>query len=133
MQETTSTFTETEPRADRLDFVGLQVRDLSRSKDFYTQVLGFEAVPQGRPDAIIFRTQEGAAFAIRTPLVDLDAVPKLGWGVGVWVGTRDVEGLFARVQRLGAKVLRPPSDGPFGRFFMMIDPDGYQLTVHQVT
>ena len=63
-----------------LDFVSLQVQDLDASCRFYTELLGFQAQPQGRPDAVVFEDGGGAIFAIRTPLVDLDAVERRGLG-----------------------------------------------------
>lgn len=118
------------PAADRLDFVSLQVRDLEKTRSFYTDVLGFSVVPQERPDALVFRTSVGASFAVRKPLVDLNAVQRLGWGVGLWFGAQEIDSLHERVRDCGATVLRPPADGPFGRMFVVEDPDGYQLTLH---
>jgi len=28
------------------------------------------------------------------------------------------------------EILSPPMDGPFGRMFTFIDPDGYAITIH---
>ncbi|RAQ95812.1 hypothetical protein A4R35_09715 [Thermogemmatispora tikiterensis] len=114
-----------------LDFVSLQVRDLEASRRFYTEVLGFEALPQDRPESVVFRTEGGAVFALRVLMVDLDAVTRLGWGVGLWFATPNVEALHERVVNHGGKVVKPLADGPFGRLFVVADPDGYQITFHQ--
>ena len=50
------------------DFVALQVRDLDRSRQFYTERLGLEVAPQSPPDAVVFRTAP-IPFAVRKPLV----------------------------------------------------------------
>ena len=114
-----------------LDFVSLQVQDLDASRRFYTEQLGFQAQPQGRPDAVVFEDGGGAIFAIRTPLVDLDAVDRRGWGTALWFAAPDVEALYARVQAAGIVILQPIQDGPFGRVFTLADPDGYAITFHQ--
>jgi predicted enzyme related to lactoylglutathione lyase len=113
-----------------LDFVALQVRDMERSKEFYTQVLGLEIAPQAPPHAIVFATSP-IPFAIREPNMDLAAANKLGWGVAPWFVCDDAEALYANVVEAGVPVLAPPADGPFGRFFIIADPDGYTLTIHQ--
>jgi predicted enzyme related to lactoylglutathione lyase len=115
-----------------LDFAALQVSDLERSRAFYVQVLGLEVDPQGPPHAIVFATRP-IPFAIREPNVDLSAVKRLGWGTALWFACDDVEALHDRVVAAGAPVLAAPSDGPFGRFFVVADPDGYALTIHQAT
>lgn len=113
-----------------LDFASLQVRDLETSRAFYTEVLGFHIADERREGAVVFKDAGGAIFAIRTPLVDLSASPKLGWGAGLWFGVGDPDALHDRALAAGALVLHPPQDGPFGRMFVLADPDGYALTFH---
>jgi catechol 2,3-dioxygenase-like lactoylglutathione lyase family enzyme len=71
------------PRVLGPDFFSLQVRDLEASKKFYVDRLGL-TVMQGPPHAVVFDTKP-IPFAIRDPLVDLDKVPQLGWGVALWL------------------------------------------------
>lgn len=113
-----------------LDFVSIQVRDLEASTRFYTDILGFQ-VNETRSDAIVFAQTSGAAFAIRKPMVDLEA-SRLGWGVGVWFAVPDADALHEKAVAHGARVLAPPANGPFGRMFVVADPDGYALTLHQM-
>lgn len=114
----------------KLDFVSIQVRNLQASRTFYTETLGFAPVSEERPGVVVFQTQAGAAFAIREPQIDLDAVSHLGWGVSLWFAHPDVEALHERVTQQGMPIVRPPQDGPFGRMFTLSDPDGYALTFH---
>ena len=111
------------------DFVALQVRDLEASARFYEDLLGMEREPQGPPNAVVFRT-EPIPFAVREPLVDLDAVEKLGWGVAVWFKCGDSQGLYDSLDEAGVTIAQEPFDGPFGRTFSFADPDGYLVTVH---
>ena len=48
-----------------------------------------------------------------------------------WFACDDAKGLHAKVVEAGVRVLAPSADGPFGRFFVIADPDGYTLTIHQ--
>lgn len=114
----------------QLGFVSLQVRDLEASRQFYTDVLGFQQVPSSPPDACLFVTQSGALFALRTPLVDLQATSQLGWGVSLWFGVRE---LTALLERLAGKapLIRGLQATPFGHTAIIADPDGYWLTLQE--
>ncbi len=112
-----------------LDFVALQVRDLQASQRFYTEQLGLVPAAGGPPHAVVFDTHP-IPFAIRMPSVDLDASPRLGWGVALWLKADDAEALCAALEANGVKIVQRPFDGPFGRTFSFADPDGYIITVH---
>ncbi len=112
------------------DFVALQVRDMERSRRFYVERLGLKIASQGPPNAVVFQTAP-IPFAIREPAVDLEAVPRLGWGVALWLARDDADALAASLKEAGVTLTQPPQDGPFGRQFSFADPDGYILTVHQ--
>ena len=111
------------------DFVALQVRDLEASRRFYVEELGLEVDPQGPPNAVVFRT-EPVRFAVREPVVDLDAVERLGWGVALWLGCDDARALRDSLGEAGVVIAEELFDGPFGRTFSFVDPDGYLVTVH---
>lgn len=111
------------------DFVALQVRDVDGAAAFFADVVGLERAPQSPPGAVLFATQP-VPFAVREPLVDLDAVDRLGWGVSLWLAVPDVDALHDRLLAAGAEVLAPPSDGPFGRQVGFVAPDGYALVAH---
>lgn len=110
------------------DFIALQVRDLAASRAFYTERLGLAPAPESPPGAVVFQT-DPIPFAIREPAVDLDDANKLGWGVSLWIACDDADALHARVPADASPT--PVADGPFGRFFVFHDPDGYAVTVHQ--
>jgi predicted enzyme related to lactoylglutathione lyase len=111
------------------DFVALQVRDLEASARFYEQRLGLERVPESPPKAVVFAT-EPIAFAVREPLVDLEAVDRMGWGVALWLRCDDAQVLHDSLVEAGVPIAQEPFDGPFGRTFVFVDPEGYQVTVH---
>ncbi len=109
-------------------FIALQVRDLAASKAFYVERLGLTAAPQSPPDAVVFNT-EPTPFGIRKPLVDLDATDRLGWGISLWIACSNADALHASLAVAGVPIVKPLGDGPFGRFFVFRDPDGYTISV----
>lgn len=111
------------------DFVALQVRDLQASARFYTERLGLAPVPASPPGAVVFAT-EPIPFAVREPMVDLDAASRLGWGVALWLKAEDIDRLHEDLADHGVTIVTPPFDGPFGRTFAFADPDGYTITLH---
>jgi len=112
------------------DFLALQVHDLERAASFYEQALGLRRAPASPPDAIVFAT-EPIAFAVREPLpgTDLDA-GQPGLGVALWMGADDAQALHDRLAADGVPIVQEPFDGPFGRTFVLRDPDGYAVTIH---
>jgi catechol 2,3-dioxygenase-like lactoylglutathione lyase family enzyme len=111
------------------DFISLQVRDLASSAAFYTEHLGLTRAEFSPPHAVVFAT-EPIAFALRDPLVDLDAVEHLGWGVALWMKANDPQDLHDAMVRAGVPILVAPFEGPFGLTFTFADPDGYAVTIH---
>jgi predicted enzyme related to lactoylglutathione lyase len=105
------------------------VRDLEASKAFYVDKVGLKPLPQHHLGAVIFSTRP-VPFAIRTPMVDLDATDKLGWGVSLWIAATDADAVHDQLVKAGVSIVLAPTDGPFGRFFAFRDPDGYTITVH---
>lgn len=113
-------------------FLALQVRDLEASKAFYVDKVGFTPLPNNPPGAIVFSTSP-VPFAIRTPMIDLDATSKLGWGVSLWIAATDADAVHDKLVQAGVPIVLAPADGPFGRFFAFRDPDGYTVTIHTET
>jgi len=111
------------------DFIALQVRDLQASAQFYTERLGLRRAAASPPGAVVFAT-EPIPFAVREPMVDLDAAGRLGWGVALWLKSDDPGRLHDDLARAGVTIVTAPFDGPFGRTFSFADPDGYVVTVH---
>lgn len=111
------------------DFIALQVYDLDASTRFYRDTVGLEVAPSSPPEAVVFNTTP-IPFAVREPMVDLDAVPRLGWGIALWFGCDDPDALHTALVDAGVSMLQEPIDGAFGRQFTFADPDGYAITAH---
>lgn len=110
-------------------FIALQVRDLQASAAFYENVFGFNVADGSPPGAVVFATKP-IALALREPLRPLPVNGPLGAGMVLWIACDDAEALRDLIDARGGKVLSPVSNGPFGRFFVASDPDGYALTFH---
>ena len=111
------------------DFIALQVRDLAASAAFYTERLGLQPAPVSPPHAVVFAT-EPIPFAVREPVVDLDATDRLGWGMVLWLKAEDPDAVHADLVAHDVPIVTAPFDGPFGRTFSFTDPDGYLVTLH---
>lgn len=113
------------------DFISLQVRNLSASRTFYTEMLGLTVDPQfDTPEVIVFDTNS-IPFALSQAKVNLDEAPQPGWGVTLWIDCNSVNELHAKLEAKGATIITPPYDSPFGRAFVFIDPDGYRITANE--
>lgn len=111
------------------DFIALQVRDLAKSRKFYVETFGFEASAHCPPGAVIFKTSP-IPLALREPLRALPEAGPLGVGMVLWIACADADALHDLIAERGGAILSPLSDGPFGRFFVAGDPDGYAITFH---
>jgi predicted enzyme related to lactoylglutathione lyase len=111
------------------DFIALQVRDLAASRKFYVEIFGFEAAAQSPPGAVVFKT-EPIPLALRERLRPLPEAGPLGVGMVLWIACTDADTLHNLIVKRGGAILGPLADGPFGRFFVTADPDGYEITFH---
>jgi predicted enzyme related to lactoylglutathione lyase len=111
------------------DFIALQVRDLAASRKYYVEIFGFDTASHSPPGAVVFKT-EPVALALREPLRALPETGPLGVGMVLWIACTDADALHDRIVERGGAILSPLADGPFGRFFVSADPDGYALTFH---
>ncbi|MEU5696280.1 VOC family protein [Actinosynnema sp. NPDC020468] len=113
------------------DFISLQARDLDASRAFYEQYLGLVRSPAGPPHAVVFDTRP-IAFALRevVPGTDLSGVAQPGVGVALWFHATGVQAIHDALVADGRVIVSGPVDGPFGRTFTFVDPDGYWVTLH---
>ena len=113
------------------DFISLQVRDVSASRAFYTEMLGLEIDPRfTAPDFVLFETNS-IPFALSQARVNLDDAPQPGLGVTLWIDCDTVNELHSKLEAAGTTILQQPYDSPFGRAFVFADPDGYRITVNE--
>jgi catechol 2,3-dioxygenase-like lactoylglutathione lyase family enzyme len=109
---------------ERISAITLKVRDMSRSVQFYSEILGLE---------IIYGGKNASFSSLRTP-GEQDAILNLergafteGWGRIIF-RVKEVDELWSHLQSKGFQAPRP-SDAPWGeRYFHLHDPDGHELS-----
>ena len=113
------------------DFISLQVRNLSTSRTFYTDILGLSVDERfDAPDFVLFDSNS-IPFALSAAKVNLDEAPRPGWGVALWIDCDHINELHSTLEAKGVTIITPPYDGPFGRTLVFADPDGYQITANE--
>src|SRR5438067_9269372 len=94
------------------DFISLQVRNLSASRKFYTEVLGLTIDERfNTPDFVLFDTNS-IPFALREANVDLEKAPQPGLGMTLWIDCDQVNELHVTLEAAGTTIITPPFDGP---------------------
>ena len=113
------------------DFISLQVRNFSTSRDFYTEMLGLPVDARfDAPDFVLFDTNS-IPFALSQAKENLSEAQRPGLGVTLWIDCDHVNELHAKMEAAGVTIVTPPYDSPFGRAFVFADPDGYRITVNE--
>jgi predicted enzyme related to lactoylglutathione lyase len=113
------------------DFISLQVRNLSASRAFYKETLGFTTDSRfDASDFVLFDTNS-IPFGLREASVNMDEAPHPGRGVALWIDCARVDELYAKLQANEATIITPPYDSLFGRAFVFADPDGYRITANE--
>lgn len=113
------------------EFIGIKAIELDASRSFYTDSVGLTFSAFGTPGAVVFGTRP-IASAVRSVIVDLDAVESLGPGDALWFAWDDADALHAYLIELDEAIDFAPKDGPFGRYFAFRDPFGCTITAHTV-
>lgn len=112
----------------------LYVTDVRTSRNFYVELLDLTPVEDG-PGFALFVLPSGLALGLWAR----DAVvPAVGAGsatgeLGFKVASMPaVDELYDRWRTRGAEELLPPTNLPFGRSFVVLDPDGNRLRGYAV-
>jgi len=116
-----------------LEYIGIRVRDLERSKRFYVEGLGLKVGATGRMAAggIWLELQDPETRAILElnfypgdpPYREGDELDHLGFRVD------DLDAVVARLSGLGAKIRIPPFEEGNERLAFLADPDGVWIEV----
>jgi predicted enzyme related to lactoylglutathione lyase len=112
-------------------FISIAVSDAERSAEFYERFLG------AKRDTFNFGA--GAVAFVGWPTFALNSARQPGQpspapdstSIQLWWRASDAQALYEIVVAENVPILREPFDGPFGRTFVMADPDGYRITIYE--
>jgi catechol 2,3-dioxygenase-like lactoylglutathione lyase family enzyme len=126
----------------------LLCRDIKKSLDFYTRILGFRVVYERPEFGFAYLEREGAELMLEAIPASNDAgrawisgplAPPFGRGINFQIQVSDVEALYADVNKAKAPLFMEmeskwyrKTDYEVGnRQFIVSDPDGYLLRFYQ--
>ena len=127
------------PAGDKFQLMHTMVRvkDLDRSLDFYTRLLGMTLLrkmdfPEGRFSLAFvgYGPEESHAVIELTYNWDQERPYDLGTGYGhIALGVRDIHGICAELEKAGANIPRKPGPMKHGTTHIAFveDPDGYKI------
>lgn len=110
------------------------VRDATAAAAFYADLFDIEPTLT-TPDFVTLRVSPDVELAVWAGVSDaaVPATPRTSEVcVNVRGGGADVDAVFERWTAKGVTVVAPPHDAPFGRTFVVADPDGNLVRVAPV-
>jgi predicted enzyme related to lactoylglutathione lyase len=112
-------------------FISIAVTDVQKSAAFYENYLGGvrDSFDFGPDSAVFVGWPTYALSSARRPGQPGPSPDKTS--IQVWWRAGDAQRVYERAAAAGVPIIREPFDGPFGRTFTMVDPDGYPITVYE--
>jgi predicted enzyme related to lactoylglutathione lyase len=116
--------------------ITLLVSDMQRSKAFYTELLGFEAVPafsSPAGDFLFLRSKtSGPNIALQDANIQTFGVPLARGGLMIGFAVEDADAVYREWQSRSVEVLSEVGDIGAGRLFNAKDPDGNYIQVYHL-
>lgn len=117
----------------------LIVRNVEASLNFYREVLGLEkvmSVPEQSPYVFASVSNGSVEIFFNDQKTVAAEYPRLAGQIGasltLYIETDNLQGIFDRVQKAGAKISMPITDQFYGiREFAFEDVDSYTITIAQ--
>lgn len=100
--------------------------DLTRSRDFYRDVLSLRVGTDASPQWVDFELADGQRLGLH-PQSDTLLVRPGSLQLGFHVD--NVDAFITDARTSGARILQDPYDQTFGRVAVIADPDGYVIQV----
>jgi lactoylglutathione lyase len=116
----------------RLNHVGIAVKDMQASLDFYTKVMGFKVAykfpsPDGRPTTTFVQINRDTFLEVAPAT---DKLPVGITHIGIW--SDDANATVLQIRQAGATLPDVRSGGPSGsRLSNITDPDGIRLELNE--
>ena len=106
----------------------LMTTDVESAKEFYVKLFGWETeeYPMEGMNYSVIKVSGDDTGGIMSMPPEVAGMPPM-WSIYVTVD--DIDSTAKKVEELGGKVIRPPSDIPnVGRFCVLSDPQGAVIT-----
>jgi catechol 2,3-dioxygenase-like lactoylglutathione lyase family enzyme len=116
---TATTASATDLQGLTINHVSLQVKDLKRSRDFYSKVFGLSVLREGGRDNSIYMGHEKNGVVVLNPVEPGGKVDHFA----ISVMNFDKDRATQQLKQLGLV----PIDEPAGASFHIIDPDGFKV------
>ncbi len=113
----------------RLHQVILQVKDLERSKQFYTKKLGFKVKHDFSPEYLAVVTPNRLQIGLHPGNQSRSRKAHGDQPVGIEFEVDDVDALYEKLKKLGVKFIEKPTNAWGEREARFLDPDGYRLAI----
>ncbi len=113
-----------------LPFVAYPSTDLEKSKDFYERIIGLECIMDHPLEEEGKRWIE---FDVGESAIAVSNIipPAEGAGVGAALEVDDLDAAWELLKREAVELKTEIMESPGCRFFVIGDPDGNDLTIHQ--
>jgi predicted enzyme related to lactoylglutathione lyase len=117
-----------------LNFMILYVRDVEKSKAFYTKVLGMEFMEAlSSPTFVTVRPAGGAMIGLQDK--SASRLPpgreEQSGSVELSFEVEDVDAIWKHWKEHNVEIVSDPMDLPFGRYFLAKDPEGHYLSAYR--
>lgn len=114
----------------KIGAVILLVSDMGRSIDFYKNTLGLP-LKSSSPDWAEF-FKDGTTLALHPMKKKLKE--QVGSRVGMLVGfmVSNMDETYQNLKKKNVKFLKEPKDESFGKHAIILDPDGYMISIAQL-
>ena len=113
------------------NFIGIYVRDVEKSAEFYEKVLSFRRDPEDFKGRAVGFLAYPTAFAVIKPPpdIDLDNVIRPIRVPLIWFKANDSQAVYDALVKAGVTILKEPSRRR-GLEFTFLDPDGYAISIY---
>ena len=113
----------------RLHQVLLQVKDVERSKEFYTRKLGFKLLYDFSPEYIAVLTPNKLQIGLHPFKGGRSRQRSKNQAAGIEFEVDNVDVSYRRLRKLGIRFSEKPKDSWGEREARFTDPDGYRLAI----
>lgn len=115
---------------NKLDYVILFVSNMKESTKFYRDILQLPMKSESEISTEFLHGETMLALHSQTEGQNLDKNPKTGVTIGFVVN--NIDSLCDELKGKGVKFLEGPKDEEFGRHAVIVDPDGYAISLAQM-